>query len=693
MPDPRCPATASLHVVASAGDVREIALPCDHWRRKGNLLLYADRSGSAGGVKLVVVSRRRLIIRMGSPALTPPRGPLRYLEVGLTVGTESYCGRFSGFLSNTTRHVLSLGPTGACLSAKPNLLVVVLDDVRFDGVDQMPELARIAAEGVSFDNAFTPQSSCTSSRASILTGLYSLRHHTYQVGGVIGGADLFRETGDDQQTIAVWLHDAGYRTGLFGKYLNDYGATEADKGPNGSFYVPPGWDRWWAFAYNEHYGGVYGKDYQIVEENHLVTSYSDHASDAEYSTDVSAIKLRAFVRGAVAAGERFFAYWTPYAAHGDTPQVLPAPAQRHAGLFATLPPWRPASWDETDTSDKPRWMQTNQAREDVPGGSGPILRSITDVFRELQYETLLSADEQLGLIMQQLRDLGIDDDTLVLVTSDNGMAWGEHHVWANKGCAYDECQRVAMHVRYPRRVPTAPANVAATVLNNDIAPSLAAYAGVPLPYAADGESLQGWLGGLTPAAWRSDYILSHWRTARGDSLTYAGQVSDGDQIRVYYGNTRAQPRASVVLEFDAGGGVAAGALRVPIGVDSDASWSAFAAVLRSNAASVRVSVNTTQHRVGISPVVINADTSVYIWEEVDQGSVIDPIDDHPDMLGVRDVANGFTWVEYETGERELYDLATDPDQLDNRAYDPTYGGMRQRYETRLGELLTEVAAR
>ncbi len=625
-------------------------------------------------------------------AHTPPRGPLRYLEVGLTVGTESYCGRFSRFLSNTDRRVLSHGSTGACLSAKPNLLVVLLDDVRFDGLDRMPVLARIAAEGVSFDNAFTPQSSCASSRASVLTGLYSLRHRTFQVNGPIGGADVFREGGADQQTIAVWLRAAGYRTGHFGKYINDYGGTEANKGPGGTFYVPPGWDRWWTFAF-EHYGGVLGQSYQVVEENHQLTSYSDHTSDAEYSTDLSAIKLRAFMSEAANAGERFFAYWVPYAAHGDIPGLSPIPAQRHAGLFATLPPWRPASWDESDTSDKPRWMQTNQAVEDAPGGPGMALKGVTDSFRKRQYEALLSVDEQLDLILQQLQDLAIDEDTLILVTSDNGLAWGEHHVWAAKGFPYEECQRVPMHVRYPRRIPREPINVAATVLNNDIAPTLASYAGVTLPYTPDGESLRGWLSGPTPSTWRGDYLLSHWRPARGDSLSYAGQVTDGDRIRVYYGNTRSQPRPSALLEFDAGDGVAAGALPVPIGIDADTSFAAFATVLRSNVPTILVSVVAAQHRVGINPIAVDASTSVYIWEETDQGGIIAPTDDHPDMLGVRDVANGFTWVEYETGERELYDLATDPSQLENRAYDPAYTGIRQELENRLTELVAEIAAR
>ena len=63
----------------------------------------------------------------------------------------------------------------------------------------------------------------------------------------------------------------------------------------------------------------------------------------------------------------------------------------------------------------------------------------------------------------------------------------------------------------------------------------------------------------------------------------------------------------------------------------------------------------------------------------------------PDYLGVRDVAGGYTWVEYETGERELYDLGADPHQLQNVADDPARAELRARLEARLQELLREAA--
>ena len=77
---------------------------------------------------------------------------------------------------------------------------------------------------------------------------------------------------------------------------------------------------------------------------------------------------------------------------------------------------------------------------------------------------------------------------------------------------------------------------------------------------------------------------------------------------------------------------------------------------------------------------------------LDRGDVIEPRNERPGFRGVRDVAGGYTWVEYETGEREFYDLRIDPHQLDNRADDPRYSTVRDRLSRRLDELRARAAS-
>ncbi|MCZ6748664.1 MAG: sulfatase-like hydrolase/transferase, partial [SAR324 cluster bacterium] len=245
---------------------------------------------------------------------------------------------------------------------RPNLVLVNLDDARFDALDRMPTLRdRIRSHAVIFRNGFAPTAVCNPSRASLLTGLSAFRHRIRSQTGPMGSAEVFRERGLDHRTIAVWLQTAGYSTGLFGKYLNGYWEkTEAGLGPGGAFYVPPGWDRWQALVVASKYGGRDGESYQVVDETGRLTRFEDHTTDDEYHTDQSGAALRAFVRSSIARGRPFFAYWAPNAPHTG-PSDLPVPARRHRDIFADLPPWRPLSWNEPDVSDKPRWVQLIEA--------------------------------------------------------------------------------------------------------------------------------------------------------------------------------------------------------------------------------------------------------------------------------------------------------------------------------------------
>ncbi|HSQ00362.1 MAG TPA: sulfatase-like hydrolase/transferase [Candidatus Dormibacteraeota bacterium] len=563
---------------------------------------------------------------------------------------------------------------------RPNILVVDLDDTRFDGIDRMPTvLNRLAAAGVSFSNSFVPNSVCCPSRASMLSGLYSFHHGTRAVAGDIGGADTFRVSGTDQRTMATWLHQAGYTTGLFGKYLNDYSTSEEHLGAGGSFYVPPGWDRWQAFQSPEHYGGVNGQTYELVDETGAVQVFDDHTTDAQYSTDVLASRLRDFIASATQQGQPFLAVFTPYASHSDV--ALPEPAQRHQDLFKDLPPWRPPSWNEPDISDKPHWVSL--IPPDLFGGG------FTDAIRIQAYQSLVAVDEQLDATLDLLAAQGVEDRTLVLFTSDNGTMWGEHRAFVQrKENPYEEAIRVPMIVRYPRVTGDAAITRAEPVLNIDVAATVADAADVVPPVAVDGESLMPLLSGGPEGAGRGDFLLEHFRQTRGDALAYSGQPSDGDQVRVIYGPTRQRPRLSQLFEFDSGDGVQAGARAVPIGATSDLSFFNLSQAIKAALPSLQVLLFQAQDFLAIgdlSPALDGALFSV----AVDLGGVMRPGGAIPDYYGVRDVTNGYTYVEYETEEVELYDLDADPWQLDNRADDPAYAGIRATLAARLRQLLGE----
>ena len=334
--------------------------------------------------------------------------------------------------------VAALLPCGA--SARPNVVLIVTDDQRWDTLSAMPTVqSELVAKGVTFSNAFVVNPLCCPSRASILTGRYS---HTTRV---YGNRDLRKF--NERSTIAPALRRAGWRTGFLGKYLNGFT----------SLRVPPGWNRWFAFipsSAHRYFG------YDVNSDGRRVHFGSE---DADYSTDVLAARAESFIR--VRDPRPFFLALFPVAAHAPA-----TPAPRHDGAFAALEPWRPESYLE-DLSDKPAWVRRSEFNA-----------AAADGFRRRQYESLLAVDEAVGRVVAALERAGKLNETMIVFTSDNGHLWGEHGIF-HKVVPYEESIRVPLVIRYGSsvRAETRPA------LNIDLAPTFAALARIP--WKADGRSL------------------------------------------------------------------------------------------------------------------------------------------------------------------------------------------------------------
>ena len=107
---------------------------------------------------------------------------------------------------------------------KPNIVLIVADDMRQDQLAYMPKTRHLIAEqGIKYENAFVTTPVCCPSRASILRGQYA---HNHRILDNRGGFDVFEGRGNESSTVATWLHDAGYKTLLVGKYLNSYDAED-----------------------------------------------------------------------------------------------------------------------------------------------------------------------------------------------------------------------------------------------------------------------------------------------------------------------------------------------------------------------------------------------------------------------------------------------------------------------------------
>jgi arylsulfatase A-like enzyme len=375
----------------------------------------------------------------------------------------------------TSAHVAGLESVAAdTAAAKPNFLVILTDDQRWDTLWSMPKTrALIAEQGERFTNAFVVNPLCCPSRASILTGLRAEHTDVWRNAPPHGGFPSFT----DDSTVATWLDDAGYRTGFFGKYLNEYD----------TLYVPPGWDRWVAFNRMPDGGGAY-YDYDLNVDGTLVHHGYDAAS---YSTDLFSRLAQTFIRN-TAAGTPLFAYFAPYAPH--SPMI---PATRHRSAFSGLAPYRPPSFNEEDVSDKPTWVR-NLPRLTAAD------RAEIDASRRNGYRSLQAVDDAVAALIDALADEGRLGNTMIVFMSDNGHSWGEHR-WRNKQAAYEEDIRIPMLIRYD---PVTDPGVVDyhTVLNIDIAPTIAAAAGLDVD--VDGENMIPILGSAT-SPWRTDFAIDH----------------------------------------------------------------------------------------------------------------------------------------------------------------------------------------
>jgi arylsulfatase A-like enzyme len=314
----------------------------------------------------------------------------------LLAATAFACGRLS---PSAVDEQPVAEPSPVLLSSEeegdpPNVVLILTDDQRWDTLNEMPTVdEELARHGISFERGYVSNPLCCPSRASVLTGQYSHSNGVYtnQNGQPHGGFRAF----DDRSTVATWLDEAGYRTGMLGKYFNGY------EGP----YVPPGWDRWFATYVN---GAFY--DYLATDDGVVKTYGSD---PADYGTAVLANEAVRFIES-TPEDTPVFLYFAPHAPHEP---AMAAPGDRRA--YTDLGPWRPLNYDEADVSDKPAYIR-DQPRMDA------VASARIDEFRRSQYASLLAVDRAVGTIVDSLDQTGRLSNTLIVYTSDNGMSWGEH---------------------------------------------------------------------------------------------------------------------------------------------------------------------------------------------------------------------------------------------------------------------------
>ena len=403
---------------------------------------------------------------------------------------------------------------GAAAGARPNIVILLTDDQRYDEMARMATVqSQLVSKGVTFDRAFVVDPLCCPARISLLRGQTSHTTSVWNVTGTYGGWHHVHDVALEGSTLATWLHGAGYRTGLVGKYLNGYDDLS---------YVPPGWDYWRALLEQPYQNFT-------VSENGTPRLWTD-----TYNTTVMTDYADEFIRG-TPASQPLFLYLAYIAPHEPTvPDTKYQNDPRCAGISHVGDP----AFNEADVSDKPPYISKRKSWTAADQQTYGVVRP------QNACRTLLSVDDGLTSVLDALTDTGRMGTTMFIYTSDNGILDGEHRHHEKK-VPYEESIRVPLVVRYDPITAGVARHDTHMVLNLDIAPTLMALDGLSVtpgcptpPYgmctgAFDGRSFLPLLN-RTATSWRTKFLIEHWDDPTGPGIpTYCG-VRTGRYKFVHY---------------------------------------------------------------------------------------------------------------------------------------------------------------
>lgn len=365
---------------------------------------------------------------------------------------------------------------------QPNILVIMTDQQKATASHlygstfcETPGMARLAAEGVLYEHAYTPHALCIPARISTWTSQFSRTH---------GCQDNQRLIPPGTPHAFQHWHNQGYQTGLIGK---NHCFTEADQQyfdvwceiehrSMGDFPTR-GMD--WVHALEGVQADLEVRCNMPRTTPHFWTTITDFPLEY-YSTGLVADQT---IRYLEEHTENPFALWVSFP-DPHTPFDVP---RHYADLFPPevidLP-----SWDADEFSDE-RWPERNRILYKMLGFADDPLEDVYAVLGAY-HGMLRFVDDSVGRILDTLDQLNLRGDTIVVFCSDHGDFSGEHRM-ANKGGLFYDClTRVPLIVSWPGQVPQGRRETGFASLI-DIVPTLYHLTGQPIPDSMQGEPLPG----------------------------------------------------------------------------------------------------------------------------------------------------------------------------------------------------------
>lgn len=357
---------------------------------------------------------------------------------------------------------------------RPNILLLYADDWRHDTlgaaghpVVRTPYLDRLATEGVRFRRAYVTTSICGVSRASLLTGQWMSRH---------GNTAFDAFTTPWEETFPGLLRAQGYWVGHVGKWHN--GEFPAER-----------------FDFGRAYGGTHYLKRPDGTAIHVTQKNEDDAREFLRTRPPGRpfmLTVAFFATHAEDQNPKQFLY-QPQSEALYQDVTIPVPPNMGDTFFARLPPF--LANEKNEGRNRWRW------RFDTPAKYQQYMKAY--------YRLATEVDAAAGRLLAELRMLGLEDNTLVIFTTDNGYFHGEHGL-ADKWYPYEESIRVPLIVRDPRVPSERRGRVNDDiVLNVDLAPTLLASAGIAAPPRMQGRDIAPLYLSARKPAWRNEFFYEH----------------------------------------------------------------------------------------------------------------------------------------------------------------------------------------
>ena len=354
---------------------------------------------------------------------------------------------------------------------RPNFVFLFTDDQSYLAMGcygnkeiYTPNMDKLGEQGVIFDRHYNTTAICMASRASVMTGMYE-----YKTGCNFQHGSMTRKI--FSKSYPVLLREAGYYTGFAGKF--GFAVTEKPT-PSTQHHA---YDRLPVDAFDDWAGGLGQTSYKTAENKYI----AQYAEKYPHSTRAYGAWAADFLDRAKKSDRPFclsIFFKAPHLPHNPDPFF--------DDLYAGKTFSKPRNFGQENGTHLA--TQAKMGRQYLSFHNKYGYFTQYDEKKRNYYQLISGVDYALGMIRQELEERGLADNTVIILTSDNGYSEGAHG-FSGKCLPYEEPSRAPMIIYDPLHSAAKGSRIKAVTAGIDVAPTLLELAGLPIPENMDGKSL------------------------------------------------------------------------------------------------------------------------------------------------------------------------------------------------------------